>query len=201
MLDTDAPVGTDQHTGVVRQPITGDTLGDAARQPQQPVGFAAHGRHHHQVLADVVVSPGRCDAGLREVVTVRTEHCVDVVVAQACCQLVGQAVCDLIDERHQAILPERLWGDGDPEGVRQRAAAEMMDTARAAARFGVGVVNGFTGSSIWHLLYSFPPVSDAMVDKITTIRRSNLRDRTGRASASQMVEIERAMLVLLGVAG
>ena len=26
------------------------------------------------------------------------------------------------------------------------------------------VVNGFTGSSIWHLLYSFPPVSDAMID-------------------------------------
>jgi sugar phosphate isomerase/epimerase len=27
------------------------------------------------------------------------------------------------------------------------------------------VVNGFTGSSIWHLLYSFPPVSDAMIAK------------------------------------
>ena len=32
-----------------------------------------------------------------------------------------------------------------------------MDTARAAARLGVTQVNGFTGSSIWHLLYSFPP--------------------------------------------
>ncbi|MFT7679097.1 MAG: sugar phosphate isomerase/epimerase, partial [Planctomycetota bacterium] len=31
--------------------------------------------------------------------------------------LVGQAVCDIIDERHQAILPESIWGDGDPEGV------------------------------------------------------------------------------------
>ena len=39
-----------------------------------------------------------------------------------------------------------------------------MDTARAAAKLGVKVVNGFTGSSIWHLLYSFPPVSDAMID-------------------------------------
>ena len=28
--------------------------------------------------------------------------------------LVGQAVCDNIDERHQAILPEYVWGDGDP---------------------------------------------------------------------------------------
>ena len=46
--------------------------------------------------------------------------------------LVGQAVCDLIDERHKSILPPHVWGDGKPEGVRTRAAAEMMDTARAA---------------------------------------------------------------------
>ena len=26
------------------------------------------------------------------------------------------------------------------------------------------VVNGFTGSTIWHLLYSFPPVPDSMID-------------------------------------
>jgi sugar phosphate isomerase/epimerase len=79
--------------------------------------------------------------------------------------LVGQAVCDLIDERHQAILPDYVWGDGDPEGVRQRAADEMIATARAAKRLGVGVVNGFTGSSIWHLLYSFPPVPAQMIEQ------------------------------------
>ena len=71
--------------------------------------------------------------------------------------LVGQAVCDRIDARHQAILPPEVWGDGEEEGVRQRAAERMKDTARAAARFGVTQVNGFTGSAIWHLLYSFPP--------------------------------------------
>ena len=71
--------------------------------------------------------------------------------------LVGQCVCDPIDERHSAILPPEVWGDGDPEGVRQRAAERMKDTARAAAQFGVQQVNGFTGSSVWHLLYSFPP--------------------------------------------
>ena len=71
--------------------------------------------------------------------------------------LVGQAVCDPIDQRHDAILPPEVWGDGDPEGVRQRAAERMKDTARAAAQFGVEVVTGFTGSSIWHQLYSFPP--------------------------------------------
>jgi sugar phosphate isomerase/epimerase len=71
--------------------------------------------------------------------------------------LAGQAVCDPIDERHQATLPPRVWGDGEPEGVRQRAAEEMKNTARAAAKLGVKTVAGFTGSSIWHLLYSFPP--------------------------------------------
>ena len=79
--------------------------------------------------------------------------------------LVGQAVCDNIDERHQLILPPAVWGDGDPEGVRKRAAKEMIATAKAAKRLGVDVVNGFTGSSIWHLLYSFPPVSPEMINK------------------------------------
>ncbi len=78
--------------------------------------------------------------------------------------LVGQAVCDRIDARHEAILPARVWGDGDPEGVRRRAALEMEDTARAAARLGVEVVNGFTGSPVWHLLYSFPPVQREQID-------------------------------------
>ena len=78
--------------------------------------------------------------------------------------LVGQAVCDRIDDRHRAILPGRVWGDGDPGGVRRRAAREMADTARAAARLGVGVVNGFTGSPIWHLLYSFPPVPPEWIE-------------------------------------
>ncbi len=78
--------------------------------------------------------------------------------------LVGQAVCDRIDTRHKSVLPPHVWGDGDPEGVRQRAAQEMKDTARAAAKLGVTVVNGFTGSSIWHLLYGFPPIPPGMIE-------------------------------------
>ncbi|QDU86872.1 Inosose dehydratase [Pirellulimonas nuda] len=78
--------------------------------------------------------------------------------------LAGQAVCDTIDARHQAILPPHVWGDGDPAGVNERAAEELKQTARAAQRFGVEVVNGFTGSAIWPMLYSFPPASDAMID-------------------------------------
>jgi sugar phosphate isomerase/epimerase len=79
--------------------------------------------------------------------------------------LVGQAVCDPIDARHQAILPSDVWGDGDPEGVRRRAAERLADTARAAARLGVTQVNGFSGSPIWHLLYSFPPNDQAEIER------------------------------------
>lgn len=78
--------------------------------------------------------------------------------------LVGQAICDNIDERHKAILPEDVWGDGTPEGVRKRAAEKMIQAAKAAKKLGVKVVNGFTGSSIWHLLYSFPPVAPDAVE-------------------------------------
>ncbi|MEM1184269.1 MAG: sugar phosphate isomerase/epimerase [Planctomycetota bacterium] len=79
--------------------------------------------------------------------------------------LVGQCVCDPIDERHKAIVPERIWADGNPEGVNQRAADEMAATAKAARAFGVDVVNGFTGSGVWHKLYFFPPTSQAEIDE------------------------------------
>ena len=78
--------------------------------------------------------------------------------------LVGQAVCDPIDNRHKSILSPAIWGDGDAEGVRQRAAEEMKKTASAANLFGVDVVNGFTGSSVWAKLYFFPPTSQADIN-------------------------------------
>jgi len=79
--------------------------------------------------------------------------------------LVGQAVCDPIDGRHQGVLSPEIWGDGDPEGVRGRAAEAMKDTARAAAQLGVDVVTGFTGSPVWHMLYSFPPNDFAEIER------------------------------------
>ena len=79
--------------------------------------------------------------------------------------LKGQVVCDdPIDARHRAIVSDRVWGDGDPEGVRGRAAQELMMTARTAARLGVSTVTGFTGSSIWKYVAMFPPAPQAMVD-------------------------------------
>ncbi|MCC7203708.1 MAG: sugar phosphate isomerase/epimerase [Phycisphaeraceae bacterium] len=93
--------------------------------------------------------------------------------------LVGQAVCDRIDERHQAILSPEIWGDGAPEGVRKRAAQGMIDTAKAARKLFdaapggkksgrlafPAVVNGFTGSSVWHSIYAFPPTDQAYWEK------------------------------------
>ncbi len=93
--------------------------------------------------------------------------------------LVGQAVCDLIDERHKLILSPDIWGDGDPEGVRKRAAKEMIQTGKAARKLmdakpknadrswgcKPAVVNGFTGSSVWHAIYASPPTDQAFWDK------------------------------------
>ncbi len=105
----------------------------------------------HFDVDEALADPGYAD-GRREILDRHGLQCVAIST-----HLVGQAVCDPVDERHRAILPPDVWGDGDPEGVRSRAADKVKDTARAAARFGVTQVNGFTGSSIWHLLYSFPP--------------------------------------------
>jgi sugar phosphate isomerase/epimerase len=89
----------------------------------------------------------------------------DLQVFSISAHLVGQAVLDNIDARHKAILPPYVWGNGKPAEVNARAAEELKNTARAAQKLGVKVVNGFTGSSIWPLLYSFPPVSPAMIDE------------------------------------
>lgn len=91
--------------------------------------------------------------------------------------LVGQAICDNIDDRHKAILPKDVWGDGKPEGVRRRAARNMINAGKAMRKFTdarpgrkrkdafPAAVNGFTGSSIWHSLYAFPPTTQAYWDK------------------------------------
>jgi sugar phosphate isomerase/epimerase len=75
--------------------------------------------------------------------------------------LVGQLVLDVNDARTDDWVPAELRGKHTAKNTW--AIQEMKDTARAAAKLGVNVVNGFTGSSIWQYLYSFPPVSDAMI--------------------------------------
>jgi len=106
--------------------------------------------------------------------------------------LVGQAVLDRIDDRHRAILPKRVWGNGKPGEVNARAAEELQNTARAAQKLGVGVVNGFTGSSIWHLLYSFPPVSAEQIDagfKLLAERFAPILDVFGECGVKFALEV------------
>jgi len=79
--------------------------------------------------------------------------------------LTGQAVCDdPIDFRHKAILRSKVWGNGEAEGVRQRAAEELKLTARVANELGVEVITGFTGSKIWPYVAMFPPVPADVID-------------------------------------
>jgi sugar phosphate isomerase/epimerase len=106
--------------------------------------------------------------------------------------LVGQAVLDIIDERHKGILPDYVWGDGKPDGVNQRAAKEIMDTARAAQKMGCKVVTCFTGSSIWAYLYSFPPVPQKWIDdgfKLLADRFNPILDVFGECGVKFALEV------------
>lgn len=106
--------------------------------------------------------------------------------------LIGQAVCDIIDIRHKAILPPYIWGNGNPAEVNARAIQGMKDSARAAQKLGVSVVNGFTGSSIWHLLYSYPPISPEMIEdgfKLLAERFNPILDVFGECGVKFALEV------------
>ncbi len=78
--------------------------------------------------------------------------------------LAGQLVCDPNnDSRTDTFAPKECAGNAKKK--RAWAVENMKYAAEAASKLGVGVVNGFTGSPIWHMLYSFPPVTDQMVDE------------------------------------
>jgi sugar phosphate isomerase/epimerase len=77
--------------------------------------------------------------------------------------LAGQLVCDLNnDSRSDMFAPADCAGDAEKK--RAWAIETMKNAARAAKNLGVKVVNGFTGSSIWHMIYSFPPASEEMIE-------------------------------------
>ncbi|MEN6495970.1 MAG: sugar phosphate isomerase/epimerase family protein [Thermoguttaceae bacterium] len=76
----------------------------------------------------------------------------------------GHLVCDLNDDSRTDVLAPPDCA-GNAERKRQWAIEAMKNTARAARNLGVDVVTGFTGSSIWHLLYRFPPVPEAWIEE------------------------------------
>ncbi len=77
--------------------------------------------------------------------------------------LAGQLVCDHIDERHYQFAPDDLKGKA--KEAAEWAVQSMKLSAKAASNMGIKVVNGFTGSPIWHLLYSFPPCLPGQIDQ------------------------------------
>lgn len=111
----------------------------------------------HFEVGRAVSEPDYCD-GQRALLA---EHGLEVFAISH--HLAGQLVCDPNDDaRSDAFAPEDCAGD--PEKKRAWAIETMKNTARAARKLGVDVVCGFTGSSIWHLLYSFPPVPEEMIE-------------------------------------
>ena len=103
------------------------------------------------------------DAYLQSRLDILDRHGLEVFAISN--HLTGQAVCDdPIDFRHQAIVRDYTWGDGEAEGVRQRAAEDMKRSARVARKLGVDTVVGFTGSKIWQYSAMFPPVPASVID-------------------------------------
>jgi sugar phosphate isomerase/epimerase len=76
--------------------------------------------------------------------------------------LAGQLVLDLNDSRSDSWVPKSCAGN--PEKKRKWGIETMKLTAKAAHNMGIKVVNGFVGSPIWHYIYSFPGVSEQMID-------------------------------------
>ena len=76
--------------------------------------------------------------------------------------LSGQLLCDNLDERHNAWVPEKIRGDY--KAMRQWAIKFQKLIPKAARNMGVDIVTNFTGSPIWQYLYSFPPVTQSMIE-------------------------------------
>ncbi len=77
--------------------------------------------------------------------------------------LAGQLICDPnFDSRSDGFAPAECAGNA--EAKRAWAVKSMKAAAQAAKNLGVKVVNGFTGSPIWHMLYSFPPVAPQTIE-------------------------------------
>ncbi len=119
--------------------------------------IAASGDHLDLARAD------EDDAYLRSRLEILDRHGLRVWAISN--HLAGQAVCDdPIDFRHRAIVRPYIWGDGEAEGVRQRAAEDMQRAARVARKLGADVVTGFTGSKIWPYVAMFPPVPAEVIE-------------------------------------
>ncbi len=128
-----------------------EVAGLAGSWQYQGLELAAWGRHFEVQRS---LGDDNYGQGLLEVLQRHGLH--HLVLA---CHRAGTAVCDPPSSGLRRLLPDYVWGDGDPEGVRQRAAEEVLATARAGARLGVSVISGFTGSPIWSRAIGYPRIT------------------------------------------
>ncbi len=131
--------------------------GKANEWGYQALDIACWGEH--LAVQKALAEPEYC----RSILSLMEQHELSIVSLSN--HPVGQAVADRLDVRHQASLPEWVWGDGEPEGVAARAAQEMIDTARVAQQLGVSLVAGSTGSPFTSMHFNTPPASSAIIEK------------------------------------
>lgn len=66
--------------------------------------------------------------------------------------------------------------------------SSLLDVPLLRVRIGAGELSGLERDS------------DVMIDKITTVRRSNVNARVGRLSTEQLAEVERGVMAFIGLA-
>ena len=76
--------------------------------------------------------------------------------------IIGQCVGDDPDPRLNNFAPPALADQ--PDAIRAWATDLMKKAPAAAAKFGVHIITGFTGSPIWKYFYSFPQTTEEMVE-------------------------------------
>ena len=111
----------------------------------------------HFEIEKGATDPGYC----QERRQILAKHGLNVWAISA--HLQGQLVLDPNDARSDGFCPPELAGN--PEGKRKWGIDQLTLAARAAKNLGISVVNGFTGSSIWQLIYPFPAVPESMVEE------------------------------------
>ena len=85
-----------------------------------------------------------------------------LVMTALAVHIIGQCVGDDPDPRLNNFAPSALANNS--EAIRQWAIDTMMKVPVVAAKFGVHVVTGFTGSPIWKYMYSFPQTTEEMIE-------------------------------------
>lgn len=88
--------------------------------------------------------------------------------------------------------PALIIQDDVFEGTESLTVLPLTSTLQDAALLRIRLASGgVSGLEV---------TSDVMIDKVTTIPRRNARARIGRLTSAQLVEVERALMVFLGLA-